>query len=679
MRGWAQRILQGWASIRSPDGSTGRAFAAPAFLFPINRRGNRPSIDEPFPVRISRNLTRALAFVVLAVLLVGGTSLALTLRILRNNEAVGREYGHILALDQIHTVFDDLIFQLHQADSTDASERTARALAKYGDLTRQLDVLAKVHGADAADPEREEEQVLLGELRLLGEEALALTQRMVAGPARFSVLDLRWLDTASQQVPRRVASLANLHRSRMARLLHDSEVHIRTIAILYVSFIVVGGALIALGSVALNRGITAPLGDLAGAARSMAEGRLEARVRVRFRNEIGQLSHAFNVMADRLQERERDLRGARDDLEQKVRETQTLYRFGTEIAHLQQLDRVLQSVVDRARDLLRGDAAALCLFTTGSNRLVARATSGPSEAFPAEGDLENRPAVPAEGADAQRLPCPFIQPEYARAHLVAPLRMGDKRIGAIYVSNREDRSFTSAEAELLAGLAGPAAIAIERARLSEELQSVAALEERERIAREMHDGLAQALALVHLKLQAALARAGDPLAVADALRELTGLTEQAYEEVRQSIFGLRTFVSRGLGLVPTLTEYLHEFSAQNAIAVELEVAPGVPANLPPASEVQAIRIIQEALANVRKHAAATRARVRLQPHGDWVRITIEDEGVGWDPATLVQSDRLHFGLQTMRERAEGLGGTLEVDTAPGRGTRIVATLPGEEA
>jgi nitrate/nitrite-specific signal transduction histidine kinase len=639
---------------------------------------NRPSIDEPFPARISRNLTLALALVILAVLLVGGTSLALVVAIFRNNEAVGREYGHILALDQIHSVFDDLIFELHQADSTDVSERTTRAQLKYEDLTRQLDALAELHRGELGAPERGEEQALLGDLRVLGEEARALTRRMAAGPARFSAADLQWLDKASQQVPRRVAGLVSLHRSRIARLLQGSQGLLRIIAVLYVSFIVVGGALIAMASVAVNRAIAAPLGELARAARQVADGRLDARVRVRFRDEIGQLSRDFNVMADRLQAHERDLQGARDALEKKVRETQTLYRFGTEISRLQPLDRILQSVVDKAREVLRGDAAALCLFTTGCDDLVARATSGPPDAFRSEGDPANRAAVPAEG-DAQGPPCPVIQPEYARVHLVAPLRLGDKRIGAVYVSNREDRNFTPAEVELLAGLAAPAAIAIERARLSEELRSLAAMEERERIAREMHDGLAQALGLLHIKLQGALACAGDPPAVADALREMTCLTDQAYEEVRQSIFGLRTCVSRGLGLVPTLTEYLHEFSVQNGIAVELEVAPGVPGQLPPASEVQAIRIIQEALANVRKHAAADRARVQLQPDGIWVQVTIEDEGVGWDPAAVAPSDRLHFGLQTMRERAEGLGGRLEIATAPGRGTRIVATLPGDAA
>jgi signal transduction histidine kinase len=272
-----------------------------------------------------------------------------------------------------------------------------------------------------------------------------------------------------------------------------------------------------------------------------------------------------------------------------------------------------------------------------------------------------------------------MQPEFLRAHLAAPLCRGDTTIGMICVCSREPRAFSAAETELLTGLATQATIAIENARLYEEVRSLATLEERERIAREMHDGLAQALGLLHMKLRRAEENSvsADPPQISDALQEMTGITERAYEEVRQSIFGLRTMVSRGLGLIPTLTEYLHDFSAQNGIGVELELTDGRPIHLSPASEVQLIRIIQEALANIRKHAGAAHAWVRLQRQDSWVQVTIEDDGRGFDPATLMSPDRLHFGLQTMRERAEGLGGKLEIDTAPGRGTRVVATLPGE--
>jgi signal transduction histidine kinase len=193
----------------------------------------------------------------------------------------------------------------------------------------------------------------------------------------------------------------------------------------------------------------------------------------------------------------------------------------------------------------------------------------------------------------------------------------------------------------------------------------------------MHDGLAQSLGLLHLKLQGTLARCADCPAAAEDLSEMVQITAAAYEDVRQSIFGLRTFVSRGLGLIPTLTEYLHEFSAHTGIAVDLEVPGGQVARVAVATEVQAIRIIQEALTNVRKHAAASRARVRVERDGAWLRVSVEDEGAGWDGAT--EQNGLHFGMQMMRERAEGLGGRLDVQAAAGQGTRIVATLPGSFA
>ena len=632
---------------------------------------NRPPEDASFSGRISRALAVAMGVVVAAVLLVGGTSLALAARIYMDNDAVTLEYDHILRLDEVHSVFDDLILALHQMDSTGRLDRTTDAVLLQEEIVRQLAALGETHRGELGAAEQQHLAVL-GSLRRLSEEGLAVTKRLAAGTGRLAESDLEWLDRATHEVPRHTGKLAELHRSRIARLLESSQQLIQTIVALFVAFTVVGGALVVAASIAANQGIAAPLRKLADAARGLADGRLETRVRVRSANEIGLLSHTFNLMADRLQERESDLRRAQGALEEKVRQTQALYRIGLEISRLQQLDRVLQSVVDRTRETLRGDAAALCLFAPGGG-IVAQATSGPPEAFRAGSEASKGEPLPTGGLEHGDAAGSIIRPEYARAHIAAPLRLGDDHMGTIHVSAREEREFTADEAELLAGLATQAAIAIERARLSEEVRSLAAVQERERLAREMHDGLAQELGLLHMKLQGALARSADAPAVAEDLREMVQITQSAYEEVRQSIFGLRTFVSRGLSLVPTLTEYLHEFSAHSGITAELEVPGGLLGPVPPATEVQAVRIIQEALINVRKHAATDRARVRLQRDGAWLHVTVEDDGVGWDGQA--SREGLHFGLQTMRERAEGLGGRLQIEAAPGRGTRVVATLP----
>lgn len=209
------------------------------------------------------------------------------------------------------------------------------------------------------------------------------------------------------------------------------------------------------------------------------------------------------------------------------------------------------------------------------------------------------------------------------------------------------------------------------------LETLATERERERIAREMHDGLAQALGYLHMHLGSLEARIspGAQDGIRDELREMKKMAGEAYEEVRQSIFGLRTMVSRGLGLIPSLTEYLHDFSQQTGIPVELQIGDSRATTFSPEVEVQLVRIIQEALANIRKHAGATHAVVRLDVEGDRCCVTVRDDGRGFDPGVISNEGSRHFGLQSMRERAEGIAGSLEIETAPGMGTVVLVRVP----
>ncbi len=313
-----------------------------------------------FRDRISRRLTLFVALLILGGLAVGGTSVALAFRIVGNHDAVVREYDHVLKVEGFHAAFHDLIFELHQIDSTGGHERAVEARVLQEDLFRSLDGLAGMHAAQQDTAEVEREQALLAELRSLAEGTRSLTDQTKSN-GRLTVADLDWLHRASHVVPRRVDELATLHRVRVARLVEQSRGFIRTIAALFLVFLLLGVGLLVVVSVGINRDIAAPLRRLAAAARSIAEGRLEARVRVTSRDEIGQLSEDFNLMAERLQEHDRSLQLAQHDLEQKVREAQALYRIGTDIARLRRLDETLQFVVDQARELLRCDAAALLL------------------------------------------------------------------------------------------------------------------------------------------------------------------------------------------------------------------------------------------------------------------------------------------------------------------------------
>ncbi len=212
----------------------------------------------------------------------------------------------------------------------------------------------------------------------------------------------------------------------------------------------------------------------------------------------------------------------------------------------------------------------------------------------------------------------------------------------------------------------------EMARWQESIQAVAVAREREQISQELHDGIAQLLGYLHLRVQAARRAliAGRLSEAALTLHQVEQLVETAYAEVREAVLGLR------LASVPdvetALREYVEHFQARWNVNVQWAVKDAQALELSPLVELQLLRVIQEALTNVRKHAQARQAHITLQADDGWMVVTVEDDGIGFDPEEI----RLgHFGLRLMRERCESVGGSLRVESAPGRGTRIEARLP----
>jgi signal transduction histidine kinase len=204
----------------------------------------------------------------------------------------------------------------------------------------------------------------------------------------------------------------------------------------------------------------------------------------------------------------------------------------------------------------------------------------------------------------------------------------------------------------------------------------AVMQERERLSRELHDGLAQLVAYLSVRLDTVIdlvqaGRRDDALAELERLR---GVADDLYADVRESIAGLRSRVAER-GLLAVVQDYVDEFEERHRIAVTLE-AESLPERLPPLVGLQIFRIVQEALANVRKHADAQRAWVALRGRGGGrLEVIVADDGKGFDVDVLARAGRRSFGLATMRERAEGLGGSFRVESAPGRGTRVIVAVP----
>lgn len=248
--------------------------------------------------------------------------------------------------------------------------------------------------------------------------------------------------------------------------------------------------------------------------------------------------------------------------------------------------------------------------------------------------------------------------------------------GNLYLAEKESsRPFTDQDEEALGRFATAAAIAIDNAHLHERSNTLAVSEERLRIAREMHDGMAQVLAYVNTKAQAVgeFLRQGRHDEGTEQLDQLADAARSAYQDVREGILALRTRWTPEQTLSEAMTEFLEHWQDQSGVQTELVMPEVLP--LPPSSELQLLRILQEALANVRKHSGASTARVLLERRGDDLFAQVADDGAGFDPELPRRRRFPRFGLAIMRERAESIGGRLEVHSAPGEGTRVEVTLP----
>jgi two-component system sensor histidine kinase DegS len=201
--------------------------------------------------------------------------------------------------------------------------------------------------------------------------------------------------------------------------------------------------------------------------------------------------------------------------------------------------------------------------------------------------------------------------------------------------------------------------------------------ERLRVSRQIHDGPAQTM--TNLVLRAEICERLIDMDVARAKTELVGLktvVNSTLQDTRRFIFDLRPMILDDLGLEPTLRRYIQQFTDKYKLDVGI-VINGINGRLPNEIEVAIFRIVQEALTNVAQHAHAKHAQVTIEANGDVVKVTIEDDGAGFNMDSPKLNDPKLNGLSTMRQRVEMIGGEIAIESTPGRGTRIVTTLPAE--
>ena len=235
------------------------------------------------------------------------------------------------------------------------------------------------------------------------------------------------------------------------------------------------------------------------------------------------------------------------------------------------------------------------------------------------------------------------------------------------------------DATILTAIGETLSVAIANRRLAAEAERLAILEERDRIARELHDGLAQILASITLLSERARASLADGNAQAArvAIDRIEHASGTAYADVREAIVGLRTGPQTHFPDALRQTADAFTDTTGIAVLVDADLAPGA---LPPMAELHFLRVVQESLTNVRKHAEATHVWITAAYDASGIlRLSIRDDGVGFDPDHVPRGGRQHFGLLIMRERVESFGGALTITAARGIGTTITATLPSADA
>jgi nitrate/nitrite-specific signal transduction histidine kinase len=350
---------------------------------------------------------------------------------------------------------------------------------------------------------------------------------------------------------------------------------------------------------------------------------------------------------------------------------------------------ILEAVVAHARAYVGADDAVLCLGEEASVLVRHENTEADLTGVRLVDVPRRRTQRTVSGltvTDDDPAPDPRVHPHHAacaaraRANggnaLIVPVVTTAGQLAELWIARTDATPFTVADRAFMSTLSGLAGVALTGAQERENGRQAAIVAERERIAREMHDSLAQALGVTHLRLRALNGRSEVRAAreVATELAALADICEEAYHDVREAILGLRQSCGNERGLLDSMSAYLEKYSHQCGIEATLVSELEHELSLSPSCEVQMIRVIQEALTNVRKHSGAKTAVVRISESDSATTFVVEDDGEGFDLSRSA-AHRDRFGMFTMRERMGLLHGSLVVDSAPGRGTRIIADVP----
>jgi signal transduction histidine kinase len=511
-------------------------------------------------------------------------------------------------------------------------------------------------------------------------DQLAVQQVTLNRSGALRTVDRQGLEIVASFAPVPGTSWGLVVEENWRTLVASSQPYARFLVLLLVLGVVVPVGVVLFGM----RRIMRPIDELIGAAQEIAGGNFRQRIVASTGDELEELAEQFNRMANELQSLYDGLEQLVDD---RTRELATLNRLAAVVSRSLDLDEIVHDALDEALGIMgmsKGEAFVLDRQTQCLDLRAHRGVSPDLVDFTERMPLGSTTAGLAamEGLPVYRRVADYpagklrdlLESEGVALVISTPLMVKETTVGAIDLGGETVRDISDDELSLLSAIGHQIGVAVENARLYDQAQQLAVIEERNRLARDLHDSVMQALYGVTLYAEAAVRQIdrGDGALASDHLREIRDTTEEALREMRVLIFELRPPVLQRDGLATALRSRLESVEERVGIQTRFEIA--CQGRLPVEIEEELYRVALEALNNALKHANADAVDVRLAHERGIVVLEIVDDGIGFDPE--VARGQGGFGLRSMRERVTQLGGNLTIESTPGDGTRIRAEVQG---
>jgi len=516
---------------------------------------------------------------------------------------------------------------------------------------------------------------------------------------RFAVVEADWAHYQARWIHTKPTNFAALRAdtvsfaSHIDAFVNSIEVHIaQWTALLHLLQMSMLASVIVGAAVLLFTGylfVLEPVGQLSQAIEKIQSGDFDARVERISSDEFGTLADGFNGMAEHLQSMYKNLESKVAEktllLHEKSERLESLYEVTSLVAKATSLDVLAQDFTKSIARISHADGVALRWSSQGGQRHLMLAAHGLPAAMVDAEQCINAGAcycgAAVAGGTLSVIPIrdmsPAALPHCTRAGfetvVTVPVRLHDQVMGEVDLFYHARISPAPAERSLLEALSSQLASGMENLRLNALEKEAAVSQERNLLARELHDSIAQSLAF--LKIQVQLMRdalkSQDAAETAKVLEEIDTGVKESYGDVRELLLHFRTRTNTE-DIEPALATTLQKFEHQSGVKTMLAMqGQGLP--LAPDVQIQVLHIVQEALSNVRKHARASQVWLDVQQQPTW-QIEVRDDGIGFNPDSG-QLDETHVGMRIMTERAQRIGAAIEVISTPSRGSSVILTLP----